>query len=130
MTSIRGEVLRHFLAEGAGRRISVILEARRPKLSHAQVRPVTGRLTRAYSQRENLNLQTARANALEAAMREIAAILDQLGLLQKARRYNLGGHFVVEVDQRELRTLAALASIQAIRPNVTRRRLPAAHTQS
>jgi len=55
-------------------------------------------------------------------MSAIDAALEALGLQSSARRLDLAGAFVVEVNRRQLEALAKISAIQCIRPNAMRRR--------
>lgn len=62
------------------------------------------------------------SGGLQQSMSEVGAALEALGLKSVARRLDLAGGFVVEVNREQLAALAEVPAIQGIRPNVTRRR--------
>lgn len=62
------------------------------------------------------------SGGLQQSMSEVGAALEALGLQSVARRLDLAGCFVVEVNRKQLAALAEVPAIQGIRPNVTRRR--------
>lgn len=62
------------------------------------------------------------SGGLQQSMSEVGAALEALGLQSVARRLDLAGCFVVEVNREQLAALAEVPAIQGIRPNVTRRR--------
>jgi len=59
---------------------------------------------------------------LQQSMSEVGAALDALGLQSAARRLDLAGCFVVEVNREQLQALTEVPAIQGIRPNATRYR--------
>lgn len=85
-----------FLHEGneADKR-SVIVEARRPPID-PRIGPI---------------------DSFTGTLQEIDKELQQLGIRDEARINELAGHFVVEVTPSQLRQLANLPAVQAIRPN-------------
>lgn len=117
--TLRQKQLLEFAAGSSSGRISVILEARRPRLKvklaggteRAELPPVV-------SKRERRSMQ-----ALHANMDELEAALGRLGLAAHARRNDLAGCFVVEVKRQELLELADAPAVQAIRLNQFHRRM-------
>ena len=62
------------------------------------------------------------SGGLQQSMSDVGAALEALDLQSVARRLDLAGCFVVEVNREQLAALAEVPAIQGIRPNVTRRR--------
>lgn len=110
-----------FVAEPAGARMSVIIEARRPPLASSVVAAakqlMTGRIPVA-GRTQTVPLPVV----APAQMGALEDELKRLGLQASARRLEAAGAFVVEVDPMQLRELAAAPSVQAIRPNRRHRR--------
>ena len=120
-TSIKGQQLRTFLGGNSSGTTSVILEARRPPIPSAILRRLREPASLAASRKSMLAEQLS-SGGLQQSMSEVGAALEALGLQSVARRLDLAGCFVVEVNRKQLAALAEVPAIQGIRPNVTRRR--------
>ena len=125
-SALRNSDLVDFVAQGAGR-TSVIVEARRDAVAPS---PAARARRTATDPREQLppkaKAKAGRARVAPVAlMRELEAALRRLGLVERARRNELAGSFVLEVTPDELRRLSELPSVQAIRPNRFHRRVAA-----
>lgn len=127
--AIRDDELTAF-AEGRGksRKVSVIVEANAPIDVPAQFnkpRPPHQRATlpppamakKAVTSASRVT-QTQDANE---AMDKLRRDLESLGLAEKASENDFAGVFVIEVTPTQLRNLANLESVRAIRPNKLRR---------
>ena len=124
--ALRDTYLADFVAHGAGR-TSVIVEARRDAVA---LSPAERARRTATEPREQLppsaKARAGRSRVVPVAlMRELEAALRRLGLVERARRNELAGSFVLEVTPDELRRLADLPSVRAIRPNRFHRRVAA-----
>lgn len=121
-TSIKGQQLRTFLGSNSNRTTSVILEARRPPIPSAVLRRLREPASAATLRKPLLAMRHSSGD-LERSMSEVRAVLLALGLQPVARRLDLAGCFVVEVNRQQLEALAKVPAIQSIRPNAMRRRL-------
>ncbi|MCW7541964.1 hypothetical protein OOT46_29635 [Aquabacterium sp. A7-Y] len=127
-TALRDTDLVDFATElGSSRKTSVIVEARRPAVTAGRSRArktVTEprELLPAPRKGRSPSEGGADVSGAGAAMRELEAALQRLGLAASARRNDLNGSFVVEVTPRQLRELASTPSVQAIRSNRRHRR--------
>lgn len=121
--ALRDTDLADFVLNGEGR-ASVIVEAKRAPTAPTAVslrRTVTDardRLPSAAGKRATSTraAPTTNMSGLEAALR-------RLGLVDRARRNELAGSFVLEVTPSEFRQLAELPDVQAIRSNRFHRRV-------
>lgn len=89
-------------------RLSVIVYARQKAI---------GRLIRARRPLLKLRIANAQAHRFHPCMDELAAGLESIGLLSKARRIDLAGAFVVEVNKDQLARLIELPVVRFVRPN-------------
>jgi hypothetical protein len=134
IAAIRGAELVAFLhASQGGETRSVIIESARPPVS-ASSRLGGKAIT---SPREMLPppataLRKRRVSELDAtaplSMEAIGQALKRLGLDGLARRNDLAGAFVVEATAAQIRELAAMPGVQAIRLNQRHRNIPKADT--
>lgn len=120
--ALRDTQLADFAEHGEGR-ASVIVEAKRSPIAptpsvrvHRTVTDARDRLPVVASKRTS----TPRP-APATLMGELEAALRRLGLVDRARRNELAGSFVLEVTPSELKQLAELPVVQAIRSNRFRR---------
>jgi hypothetical protein len=119
LSALKDKKLVEFATGSSGKRMSVILEARRPKLVVSVVRTAEG-------SKAHLSPATpAGSKTLEVHMADLARALAELGFAKRARINRFVGCFVLEVTPQELITVAGIPSIQAIRVNRTHRRLAA-----
>ena len=124
-TALRDSDLVDFATgEGSSRKASVIVEAKRepvPANRRASARIADDLLPGPASTRRSV-AGPAKAS-FAAAMADIEAALERLGLAKSARRNDLSGSFVVEVTPGQLRELSSAPSVQAIRRNRRHRRV-------
>ena len=120
-TPIKGQQLRTFVGGNSSGTTSVILEARRPPIPSAILRRLREPASRAALRKPMLAKQRL-SGGLQQSMSEVGTALEALGLQSVARRLDLAGCFVVEVNREQLQALAEVPAIQGIRPNANRSR--------
>lgn len=109
LNKMRSDDLIAFSKDGEGRRVSVLVSARRDK-------PL--RLNQ---------LGGSAPGQASSSLDALEADLARLGLASQARRNDLAGMFALEVTAHQLQELARLRTVGAIRPNRFGRWRPEGH---